>query len=311
MGEIDAGSVLKGSREAGRILIAGEEGLARKLKVSKLVSDKRLELYLKERDEGRVLEGRAEKWKGLSFRKGAALMRRRKGVEETAIVVRILYDKRWLWNKNKWSGEGVCCHCGGHDGTRRHILFDCGDPKVVERRGVWRKEVGDAANKMGVKDWRGLLSKEIEACCYGGEAGEMLCCGAVSEEWARSLSHANRLVRDGEMRTVEKVLKEVFLGARGILALRPHGGPAKAAGAGGNVLRQKRITEFFGKGLAKKARLHEVAIETGPERESKAMGVVDAGSASRKRGRDEEKDPGKRLRSCVEGNKVYWEFKAG
>jgi hypothetical protein len=311
MGEIEAGQVLKGVRENGRLLIAGDEGIARRLKVSRIVSDKRLEEYLKGRDEGRLAGGRRAKWEGLSFRRGAALMRRRKGVEETAIVMRILYDKRWDWNKGKWAGRGECCHCSDPDGSRKHILFECENPKVVELRGKWRNEVKARTEKMGVKDWRGLLSKEIEACCYGGEAGEMLCCGAVSEEWARSLSHANRLVRDGEMRVVEKVLKEVFLGARGMLALRPQRGNLVVEGPVFPVLRQKRITDFFGKETVKRARLCEtVAVrESEGDVGSKANDIKAPQRVKRSRG--EEGDPGKRLRSCVEGNKVYWEFKAG
>ena len=75
--------------------------------------------YLVARDGYRRKDGKVARWTGSYGGLGAKLMRRRKGIEETAVIQRIMYDKRWTWKKNEWDRcEEKCEWCGTIGGGR-------------------------------------------------------------------------------------------------------------------------------------------------------------------------------------------------
>jgi hypothetical protein len=269
-----------------------------------------MEGYLAMRDEYRARQGRAPKWGGSYGGLGAKLMRRRKGVEEMAVIQRLMYDKRWEWRKGDYGG-GVheCAWCGGGDGGRGHILFECAHGDLKAARGKWEESVWKHIGKMG-KDWRRSVVEDAAGAVFRGR-NDMLACGVVSRNWGEGKEWAGKLVDKGKMRVVEEGLKVLFAGARDLLLMR-----RKDGGAEGNLV-QTKITDFFG-GVGKrkrekdKGRPEVEAGSKGEEPKRKAEGEGGGGAKELNRVVKERVSGAMgRLKGVAGAGGVYWEFKAG
>ena len=137
-----------------------------------------------------------------------------------------------------------------------------------------------------------------------------MCCGALRKEWAKALGDSERLVSEGEMRVVGKVLSVVFDGARRILAVRAKLGEEERKRMG-QMLRQTVITDFFGAGAGKKRKREEKGEKGG----GRAEGGIEVKGRDKeqpaKKPREAEREAEGRLRGFLVGKRMYWEFKAG
>lgn len=319
-GEIDAEVMMKGLRPAGTLYLSRRDGGWMDGKVDEVLAERRMENYLVTRDEYRVKRGRRPKWGGSYGGLGLRLMRRRKGIEETAVIQRVMYDKRWSWKKGDWGVEGVCCDwCSLANVGRGHMLFECGAAEVVAKRGEWEEGVWKHVGKMN-KDWRKEIVEDVAGDVFRGH-NDMLACGVVEKNWGIGRRWSGKLIDKGKMRVVENGLKVIFGGARDLLLMRKKG-PIEAP------LRQTRITEFFRIDKKRKGREGETlpgirAIpgggggNDGPRRrEEKGTEGKGVSGGNEKKGKGESSEErvkramGRLVPRQGDGG-IYWEFKAG
>ena len=214
-GVIDAGSIIRDRREDGIPIIINEGGMERTRPVEDLVSCGRMEEYLVTRDGYRKKEGKMAIWEGSYGGMGVRLMRRRKGIEESAVIQRIMYDKRWTWKRNEWNKEDEPCEwCGTCSGSRGHVLFKCRHTEVSGKRSEWEEKVWTYVGKMN-KDWRKDVVEDVAMDVFRGQ-NEMLACGVIGKSWGLGRKWALRLVDKAKMRVVEEGLKLVLGGGQGM-----------------------------------------------------------------------------------------------
>jgi hypothetical protein len=169
------------------------------------------------------------------------MMGKNKSIEDRAATVRIGAQKRWAMSA---FNTEVCGACGNGSRSSKHALLRCGEVRMKEMRKIWMNEVSKRIMKMRSKDIRGAI-EELWTKMRNNEGGEYAICGVFQARLMDKLYMGNMEIREGEDRTIMRILRQIGEGARELIKLYVE---IKGVDDARRELRQTNMMGFYGRG---------------------------------------------------------------
>jgi hypothetical protein len=204
-------------------------------------SRKKMERYLKKRDRYRESRGRVSIWSGASFHLIHKMIGKNKTIEDRAASTRIGAQKRWAMSA---FNKDPCGVCGNGSRSSRHALLRCGEVRMRKMRKNWMDEVSKRIGGIRNRDIRGAI-EEIWTKMKNNEGGEYAICGVFQTRLTDILYMGNMELRDGEDRTLMRILRVIGEGAREMIKLYVE---IKGVDVAIRELRQTNLVGYFGRG---------------------------------------------------------------
>jgi hypothetical protein len=238
---VTASGIIERVSRRGILSVVDESGVPFMGNLRRRCSKKKIVRYLERRDKYREGRGRVGIWGGASLQLIHKMLGKNRSMEDRAASLRIGAQKRWaLSDFNK----EVCGACGIGNRSSKHALLRCGDSRMRVMRRAWMGEVSKRIGKIRNRDVRGAV-EELWTKMKNNEGGEYAMCGVFQVRLLDILYRGEMEIRDGEDRTIMKILRKIGEGAREMIRLYVE---IKGVETAARELRQTNIVGFYGRG---------------------------------------------------------------
>ena len=112
----------------------------------------------------------------------------------------------------------ICQVCENGPRSEAHVLRTCGELTMKDARKVWMDKVSKSIMKVRDRDLRGAIEEVWTRMKYG-KGGEMAMVGNFQPRWVDTIFKGMMELKDGEQRTVVRILKLIGGVARELIRL--------------------------------------------------------------------------------------------
>ena len=261
--------------------------------------------YYKCRDIYRTNKRLPPIWEGTNGAKAHFLIGLNKYIEARAASIRVSMGKTWALSRHN---SDECKACGSWNKGLDHALLRCKHVDVAAARREWRKNTYMHTKKVKNGDLRGIMG-EIVSKAFNNKGGEYACVGTFRPQFVDQLHLGHLQVTPGEEKTIWNVLKTLGQGSRKVLRVFSE---AIAGELGPAELRQPNIQDYFKFiRVPKQHRDGEQEQTAGSKRKQQEPDEDAKGAKNREQPNRKACRKGGIRNPVLEGNILYWEFRAG